>query len=337
MIKHTGARADYGRLWAERLRADQHNFYSQANITTLRKQVKIYQKFYPELLQEIQAAADELKMSVELLLYEEIGAVVDQQRAKANRHQHGCTIFAIHENGQTFVGRNYDWLPPAREFFEIYDLDITGANRYFAFSDEGVYKNHTGKSSRKPYFEDAINEYGLYIGLTYAYIDKWSYGIKPCHMIRYVAEKCRTTREALAAFRKIPNCVPKNYLIADAAGDIAVVEHAATDYDVIRPGDSGVIVKTNHSLSPKLKRYDRVLKDDPATTSFVCQAEAAYLIAEQMPGFQFTDIWRILRESHYVYNDETLWSLALELSSGRFNIYSDTAMGQKQQKFGFEA
>ena len=51
--------------------------------------------------------------------------------------------------------------------------------------------------------------------------------------------------------------------------------------------------------------------------------------------FQFTDIWPILRKSHYVYNKETIWSLALELSSGRYNLYYDTAMGQEQEKFGF--
>ncbi len=335
MIRFTGSRDDYARLQAKRLAENGHDFYSYANMNTLHKQLKIYQKYYPEIICEVEMIADDLRVERDLLLYEELGAAVDQQRRKANVHQHGCTIFAVRENGQTFVGRNYDWLPAARGFFEGYELAIAGVNRYFAFSDEGVWRRHTGKNTRKPYFEDAVNEHGLYIGLTYAHLDKWDYGIKPSHMIRYVVEKCQTTRQALAAFRRIPNSIPKNYLIADASGDIAVVEHAAREYAVVRPGQSGVIVKTNHALAPTLQKYDKVLRDNPAATSFVRQAEARYLIAEQMPNFQFTDIWRILRKSHYVYNAETIWSLALELSSGRFNIYSDTAMGQKQEKFGF--
>ena len=37
------------------------------------------------------------------------------------------------------------------------------------------------------------------------------------HIIRYIAETCKTTKEALGVFRKIPVAVPKNFLIADTA------------------------------------------------------------------------------------------------------------------------
>lgn len=335
MIKFTGTYVDFAHFHADYLRQTGHDFYTCANMNTLDRQLKIYQKFYPEMIQEVQIVAADLQVDPELLLYEELAAAVDQQRHRANHHQHGCTIFAIHENGQTFVGRNYDWLPAARGFFERYDLALTGANRYFAFSDEGVWRRHTGKNTRKAYFEDTVNEHGLYIGLTYAHADKWNYGLKPYHLIRYVAEKCSTTRQALAALRRMPHCIPKNYLIADASGDIAVFESTSRTYAVTRPDASGVVVKTNHFLAPELQKYERILADNSSPTSFVRHAEARHLIAQQMPGFQFTDLWRILRNSHYVYNTETIWSLALELSSQRFNIYSDTAMGQKQQKFAF--
>ncbi len=335
MITFRGSRSEYGAFLAKRLRANGHDFYTHANMETLRRQLKIYQKFYPELIEEISATAAALNLDLDLLLYEEIAAAVDQQRRRVNPHTHGCTIFAIRENGQTFVGRNYDWLPGAREFFESYSLSISGANKYFAFSDESVWRRHTGKNSRKPYFEDAINEHGLYIGLTYAHIGKWNYGLKPAHIMRYVAEKCQTTRQALNAFSRIPSSIPKNYLIADRSGDIAVVEHAAKTYAIVRPGPNGVLVKTNHCLSPELQRFDRILKDNPTATSFVRASEAAWLISCQLPGFQYTDLWRILRQSHYVYNVETIWSLALELSSGRYDLYYDTAMGQKCQKFSF--
>lgn len=63
--------------------------------------------------------------------------------------------------------------------------------------------------------------------------------------------------------------------------------------------------------------------------------EARYLISKQLPNYNFTDTAKILRNSHYVYNQETIWSLALELSEQRFNLYYDTAMGQKQKKFSF--
>lgn len=335
MIKFTGTHAEFGDFYGRRLRAMNHNFYSHINIATLRKQLKIYEEFYPELITERLAAAAASNHDPDLLLYEDLASFVDNKRHNIETHHHGCTIFALHENGKTFVGRNYDWLPQARGFFEQYCLEFPGENRYFAFSDESVYTHHTGKNTRKIYAEDAVNEHGLYIGLTFAHIDQCVNGLSPSHLIRYIAEHCQTTRQALNVFQKVPCAIPKNFLIADATGKIAIVEHAAKDFRIVKPDASGILLQTNHCLDPDLARVDRVRKDDPKTTSFVRFAEAHYLISRELPGFQFADISRILRKSQYVFNDKTIWSLALELSEPRYNIYYNTAEGQKQTKFGF--
>ena len=335
MIQFSGDRKQFGEYYAVRLKANHHNFYDYTNAKTLRKQLNLYQKYYPELITERIAAAHALQQNPDFLLYEDLASFVDVQRRRINPHQHGCTIFAVRENGKVFVGRNYDWLPEARNFFEHYDFNITGANRYFAFSDESVWGRHTGRRNRKIYAEDTINEYGLYVGLTYSHIDKWNYGLAPTHFLRYIAEHCSTTRQALNVFARIPCAIPKNFLIADAKGDLAVVEHTSRDYVIIRPDANGVLIQTNHCLAPKLQPLDRVLQHSAATTSFVRAAEAKLLVQRQLPNFQFTDLWRILRASHYIYNNDTIWSLALELTSQRFNLYYDASTGQKHVKFGF--
>ena len=335
MIKFQGTRADYGRYRGEFFRENGHDFCRSCNEETLAKQLKIYQKYYPELIAEKRATAEFLGLEPDYLLYEDLAIFVDNQRRRIERHTHGCTIFAIHENGKTFVGRNYDWNSRVRDIFDSYLLDIKGVYRYFAFSDNGVWGRYLGKKHRTFYPEDAVNEHGLYIGLTYAHIDQWNYGLTPSHLIRYVAEHCKTTRQALNAFVRIPCAIPKNFLIADAKGDIAVVEHAAKTFEVVWPENDGVLVQTNHCLAPKLKKLDRVFIEDPQAATKVRYEEAAHLIRMQLPGFQFTDLWRILRQSHYIYNSETIWSLALELSEQRFNIYYDTTMGQKHTKFSF--
>lgn len=336
MINFQGSRADFGKFYGERLRSNGHDFYRDIpNDSTYTRQLHLYQKYYPELITERLAAAEVLGLDPQFLFYEDFASFVDAGRRRVNRHTHGCTIFALHENSKTYVGRNYDWLPEAREFFEQYNLNITGAYRYFAFSDESVWRYHTGKNTRKFYAEDAINEHGLYIGLTYSHIDKWNYGLSPSHFIRYIAEKCRTTRQALNVFNKIPCAIPKNFLIADANGNLAVVEHSSRSYAIVKPDAKNVLVKTNHILSPKLITQDKLLTHNDRSTSFVRYAEAHYLISKQLPNYNFTDTARILRDSHYVYNQETIWSLALELSEQRFNLYYDTAMGQKQKKFSF--
>lgn len=335
MIKFQGTRSDYGRYRGEFFRENGHDFCRSYNSATLAKQLRIYQKYYPELIAEKLATAEFLGLEPNCLLYEDLAIFVDNQRRRVAQHTHGCTIFAVHENGKTFVGRNYDWNARVRDFFESYLLDIKGAYRYFAFSDNGVWGRYLGKKHRTFYPEDAVNEHGLYIGLTYAHIDQWNYGLTPSHFIRYVAEHCKTTKQALNAFAKIPCAVPKNFLIADAKGDIAVVEHAAKSFEVVWPESDGVLVQTNHCLAPKLKKLDRVFVENPQANTRLRYEEAAHLVRMQMPGFQFTDIWRILRQSNYVYNPDTIWLLALELSEQRFNIYYDTAMGQKHTKFSF--
>lgn len=335
MIKFTGTRAEFGDFYGRRLKAMHHNFYSHLNIQTLRKQLQIYQTFYPELIEEHLAAATAARHDPDLLLYEDIAAFVDHKRRNIETHRHGCTIFAIQENDKTFVGRNYDWLPQARGFFEQYQLNFNQANRYFAFSDESVYDQHTGKNTRKFFPVDTLNEHGLYIGLTFSHIDQWTYGLSPSHLLRYIAEHCQTTRQALNVFAKIPCAIPKNFLIADATGKIAIVEHAAKSYAVIKPQDTNYLIQTNHCLDPELAKIDRVRRDDAKTSSFVRYAETEYLINHELPNFQFTDLSRILRKSSYIINNETIWSLALELSEPRFNIYYNTAEGEKHSKFGF--
>lgn len=340
MIRFQGSYEDYGKWYAARRQAAHYNgFRTVKNEETLRQQLKIYEKYYPELVVELSAAAESLGYDRMVLLYEDLASFVDAQKRRAKVMQQpteGCTIFALHENGKTFVGRNYDWLPEARNFFQRYLFEIDGAYKYFGFSDEDVWGRHVGKRSRKIHCEDAINEHGLYIGLTFAHIAKWGYGLSPGHMIRCIAEHCRTTRQALNVFAKIPCAVPKNFLIADADGDIAAVEHAARSYEVVRPDKDGLLVQTNHCLAPQLQKMDLVGKCHPASDTFLRCEEAKYLVKEQLPGFQFTDLWRILRSSHYVYNEETIWSLALELNTQRFNIYYDTALGQKHTKFSFD-
>lgn len=252
-----------------------------------------------------------------------------------------CTIFAIHEGDKVFVGRNYDWDPSARDYFQCYDLKIGGTYRYFAFSDEGTYPRHFGRRTWKLYAEDAINQHGLYIGLTASKLREkyWGYGFSSYHMIRYIAEHCRTTAEALRVFRQIPLAVPKNFLIADRSGDLAVIEHAARSYRVLRPqrhGTARYLVHTNHCLDPDYAKIDPVLATNPTADTFLRYAEADFLIRTQLPGYQFTDLWRALRSSHYVYSDDTIWSLALELSEPRLTYYRDTAQGQKESRFAFE-
>lgn len=340
MLKFEGTYYEFGEHIGRQLIENDHDFAVDIDQNILRRQLKEYKKHYPEMLEQSAGIAHVTGLPVKQVIYNEIALHLESRKRRLAAKK-GCTIFAVHENGRTFVGRNYDWMPRVRMIFEKCDISLKGKYRYFAFSDQSTWPGHLGRKTWEYSTEDAINEHGLYIGLTFSHIDKWSYGIDSPHMLRFVAEHCKNTKEALAAFRKIPVNCAQNFLVADKSGDMAVVQHYARGFEIIRPDDRGVLLLTNHVLSPKIKKLDQVRKDDPSHDTFLRYAEAEQLITEQLGGingnheFQFTDIWPILRKSHYVYNKETIWSLALELSEERYNLYHDTAMGQEQEKFGF--
>lgn len=345
MNKFVGTYTEFGEYLADKLQERNHHFDTNLNRRTLNKQLKIYQKFWPELITESKAVARHLNMPEDEILYDEIAATIDQQKYHVQNSREivpeACTVFAIYENGKTFVGRNYDWDPSARDYFQSYDLKIGKTYRYFAFSDEGTYPRHYGRRTWKLYIEDAINEHGLYIGLTASKLREkyWHYGFSSYHMIRYIAEHCKTTQEALAIFRKIPVAVPKNFLIADRLGNIVVIEHAAKNYKILRPksfAQAKYIIHTNHCLDPEYAKIDPVLKISPQTDTFLRYTEADYMIRKELPNYDFTDLWRVLRQSHYIYNEKTIWSLALELSEPRLTYYHDCAQGQKEKGFSFD-
>lgn len=345
MNKFTGTYTEFGKYLAKTLAERNHNFDTHINHYTLNKQLKIYKKFWPELLEESKAVANYFNMPENEILYDEIASNVDNQRRHIkNVHDSktdACTVFAIHENSRTFVGRNYDWDPSARNYFQTYNLKIGNSYHYYAFSDEGTYPGHYGRCTWKLYMEDAVNEHGLYIGLTASKLREkyWNYGFSPYHIIRYIAERCNTTKEALAIFHKVPVAVPKNFLIADKSGDIAIIEHAAKDYRILRPktfADAKYIVHTNHCLSPEYKKVDPVLESNAQADTYLRYEEADYLIRSELPNYDFTDTGRILRNSHYIYNEDTIWSLALELSEPRLTYYRDTATGQKEERLSFD-
>ncbi len=340
MLRFSGSYYEFGQHIGKSLIENNHDFAVSIDNTVYRRQLKIYKKYYPEKLEECRGIADTTGLPLKQIIYNEIAvSLVSRKRRLAARK--GCTIFAVHENGKLFIGRNYDWMPRVRMIFEKCDVGLTGKARYFAFSDQSTWPGHIGHRTWEYATEDAINEHGLYIGLTFSHINKWNYGIDSLDIVRYIAENCRTVKDALKVFRKIPVSCPQNFLIADKTGEAVVVQHFARGFEVIHPDARGVLILTNHALTPKLKQLDMVREDVPNHDSFVRYAEAEQLITEQLAGvngneeFQFTDIWRILRQSHYVYNKETIWSLALELTSGRYNLYYDTAMGQEQEKFNF--
>jgi predicted choloylglycine hydrolase len=313
---------------------------SSINRRTLSRQLAIYQKHFPGLVEEIRGMADASPAgggaNYELLLYAVLARDVDALRAQSAAPK-GCTIFGAQTNQGLIVGRNYDWIPQARDSFHVFDMNITGCYAYTAVSDMNIYeRRHASHKHWSFSAEDAINEKGLYVGLTFAHNPRVNYGLSPTHMIRLLAETCATVEQAVAVFCKIPLMCAKNLFIADAAGAMAVVEHNSKTFRVIRPNKQGVLIQTNHYQAPDLAREDFCLKNHPAHTTYLRYYETLREINLAGASFGPNHARKILRRTPYVYADSpdgfmTIWSLVLDMTARHYRLIFDTAEGEKDR------
>jgi len=180
-----------------------------------------------------------------------------------------CTIFGIKNKNGLFVGRNYDWFPEAEKFFQAYKFSNPWRKKFIAVTDMGISSGSWINVKNRFYDpDDAINEEGLYIGLTFAYNEKWSYGLTSSHLVRLVAETCSSVEDSIEIFKRVPLCSPKNFFIADENGEMVVVEHNSKKFKIIYP-EENILIKTNHYLDPEMEKEDKVLKKYPFHNTFI--------------------------------------------------------------------
>ncbi|MDR0957285.1 MAG: C45 family peptidase [Candidatus Nomurabacteria bacterium] len=297
-----------------------------------REQLKIYQKYFPEIIAELKIIAQICGFDEEQFL---ASSLAENLNMKNIGWRESCTIFGVASGDKLFVGRNYDWVAQARDAFHVYDVAIDGRCQWRGVSDMNTY-DVQHKSSKHWSFapEDAINEKGLFIGLTAAHVTKMNYGLGSTDLIRLVAETCATVSEALALLKKVPWSRPKNYFIADVHGDMAVISGAYGIKEIRRP-ENGILIQTNHFVGQKLKRYDEIIKN-PTHTTFLRYHEAYREIMKKHDDkFNIRDVRRILRDTPYVYTNEglhrqTIWSILMEMTEKRYKMIYDTAIGETE-------
>ncbi|MFZ2072316.1 MAG: C45 family peptidase [Minisyncoccia bacterium] len=286
------------------------------------KQLSFYKKFCPELLEEIKGISEGGNYNYENVVYENITGEIDWYKNKIKKTS--CTIFGVKNKFGTFIGRNYDWYPETIPL--IYKYINSQSYNYTAITDNNYYPGFK-KEDQIYYIDDAINEKGLYIGITFAFGSNTSYGLSSMHIRKLIIEKCKTVSEALIMFKKIPVCCPKNFFIADKNGEMVIVEHSSgKNYKVIRPND-GVLIKTNHYLDQSLAKQDLILKNRPANSTYVRYYELLRNInligVDKIKQKNITEL--ILDKKSYIRQNSatsnTIWSLSMDMKKGEYDLY----------------
>jgi len=301
-----------------------------------KNQLAVYEKHYPQLLEEFRGMAKGGNFNEEKLIYNFITGEISYYRNRFGLYK-ACTIFGYKINNHLFVGRNYDWLPETDKIFEVYKILNPERNSFIAVTDMGI--DSPGTAKPKYFFynaDDAINDKGLFIGLTYAYADQWSYGVSCIHLIKIIAETCETVKDALSVFERIPLCCPKNFFMADKNGDMAIVEHTSKKFKVLYPEDN-ILIQTNHYVNRKLAKEDMVLKRVPSHNTFIRYYETLQKINIQRDKFKLNSVNKILGEpgSYTCQNFpdvKTIWTLALDMTNKTYKIYWDISEKRKSRE-----
>ncbi len=197
-----------------------------------------YEKYYPDILEEIRGIAE--------------GQEIEPDRLEAvllNMYcimpENKCSCFAFREGNHILLARNSDFLT------EIEDLYM---NCIYRFTDSG--NSFMGNTTAFVEMEDGVNEHGLAIGLTSVYPKVLGYGLNAGMLLRYGLEKCRTVEEFVQALERLPIASSQTFTAVDREGTAVVIECNSHKVEICRVGGNVSFVSAvNEFHTEGMKEY----------------------------------------------------------------------------------
>ncbi len=199
----------------------------------------LYEKYYPEIVEEIQGLADGQQCDIRILQ-----AVLFSMYSMPPVCN--CSCFAFANDQEVLLGRNSDFLT------EIEKLNL---NVIYKLTD-GTY-SFTGNTTAFVEMEDGINEHGLAVGLTSVYPIQCKPGFNAGLLLRYLLEKCKNVMEAVSCLHQLPIASAQTLTLADSSGEIALVECNTERIESITSSNGQpVVYATNTFHLTKMEKYN---------------------------------------------------------------------------------
>ncbi len=292
----------------------------QVDRKKLNGQVEVFRSFFPEYLDFIAGIAEGAKVCEERLAFHMIAKNVDRGC---------CTVFGVKTGEATLIARNFDWIREAADAAEVYaSVFPARMERHSFVAVTDIEVEMDGRVMCPLLYHnplDAINESGLYIGLTFSnYQNGYGFGIPTPKAIQLVAETCATVSEALEIFRLVPITNPKNFFIADRSGNMVVVEHTgggSMEFRTLYPDESGMLGKANHLLHPDLAPMDDLPE---GSTSFVRYESARNALKNAQGSITLEKMREIFLNPPVCRGMETpyptIWSLFMDMGRGIYEL-----------------
>lgn len=179
--------------------------------------IPAYQEFFPEILEEIRGLAEGQHCDLHAMQ-----AVLLSMYAIPPACN--CSCFAAANDDHILLCRNSDFLT---------ELEKCNTNVIYKFTD-GSY-SFTGNTTAFIEMEDGVNEHGLAVGLTSVYPITVKPGFNAGMLLRFFLEKCQTTEEVICGIRHLPISSAQTIIVADAGGEVVVIECNAEKTAVVYP------------------------------------------------------------------------------------------------------
>lgn len=268
----------------------------------------IYEKYYHEIVEEIQGLADGQQCDVRILQ-----AVLFSMYSMPPSCN--CSCFAFTTEQEILLGRNSDFLT---------EIERLNQNVVYKLTD-GVY-SFTGNTTAFIEIEDGVNEHGLAVGLTSVYPNQCKPGFNAGMIVRYLLEKCRNVSEAVSCLYQLPIASAQTLTLADTMGAIAVIECNAEQIKIEKTLNSNIafVCATNTFHLPGMVGYNNDKIDNWFAEERYQTLYSAF--SEKNGGFNFPFAEKLLSGDYGFLcqydrstGKDTVWSVIYDMK--RHKIY----------------
>lgn len=211
---------------------------------------KILSEYFPEACSEIKGVCDAANLNYNLFSSWLLCMGCCMYNLETNIPQiRGCTAFAFECGGRLIYGRNND-LPPFLEKLSTSDIYRPESGNAFNITTSSFING-----------EEGINEFGLVVAMTFVptELSEINPGFNSPFIVRYLLEKAKDVKNALNLIKNLPVSSNCNILLADSAGDMAVVECTLKIKRIRRAEESAegkIICAVNNFTSPEMAEHD---------------------------------------------------------------------------------
>jgi isopenicillin-N N-acyltransferase-like protein len=215
----------------------------------VRETTEVLREMDPPILEMIRGQAEALELDFDTLLrYDLVSYLRDDliTRQTANSASEGCTTWAAvgsaTADGEPLLVKNRDYRPEHLPLQIFVTATPTVGYRY-------IYGSSAGSPG---VFNSGMNEKGLAIADTHVCSTDIGPGLPDYSLMMHILEEHDTVRSALDYLSSVPRMGRNNLILADAGGDLAVVELGYHHLAVVE-AQNDIGVNTNHFVSPSLK------------------------------------------------------------------------------------